>query len=142
MTAGRKTWREKLEIAKTRKIVEMPAHLRRKWGEGKLLVPTPLDVDAMIRKIPEGQVMTSSEARKELAHQFGADQTCAMCFGMFVRIAAEAAEESGGTAKTPYWRVVADDGKLNPKLPGGVAAQAEMLRREGHVVVADRMKLR
>ena len=135
-----KTWREKLEIKKPRKIVDMPGHLKSKWGEGKLLVPTPLDVDALMRKIPLGRVMTSGEARQELARQFGADQTCAMCFGMFHRIAAEASEERGGADRTPYWRVIGEDGKLNPKLPGGVEAQAAALRAEGHVVLGGKVK--
>ena len=140
-----KTWKEKLESDKPRKIVDMPAHLKAKWGPGKLLIPTPLDVDAVIRNIPNGRVMTATELRDELARQFGADKTCAMCFGMFWRIAAEAAEEApeaqGGTCKTPYWRVVADDGKLNPKLPGGIAAHAEALRQEGHSLAARKIKL-
>jgi alkylated DNA nucleotide flippase Atl1 len=131
---SRKTWREKLEIAKERRIVEIPSAMRRRLGEGKLLIPVPLDVDAMIRRIPEGRVMTTGELRKELARQFGADTTCPLCTGMFVRIAAEAAEERGGYDKTPYWRVVSDKGRLNPKLPGGVEAQAAALRREGHRV--------
>jgi alkylated DNA nucleotide flippase Atl1 len=130
---SRKTWREKLEIAKERKIVDTPPHMKRQPGEDKILVPLPLDVDAAIRRIPEGRIVTTSELRKELAHQFGADTTCPMCTGMFIRIVAEAAEERGHD-KTPYWRVVADDGKLNPKLPGGVEAQAAALRAEGHVI--------
>jgi alkylated DNA nucleotide flippase Atl1 len=137
----RKTWREKLEITKERKIVDVPTHLKRQWGEGKLLIPTPLDVDAVIRKIPEGRVMTIGELRKELAQQFGADTTCPLCTGMFIRIAAEASEERGRD-KTPYWRVISDNGKLNPKLPGGVEAQSAALRREGHVIAAGRMKCR
>lgn len=134
----RKSWREKLEVHKPRKIVDIPERMKRQCGEGKLLIPTPLDVDAVIRRIPEGRVMTNGELRKELAREFGGDTACPLCVGMFIRIAAEAAEERGRD-KTPYWRVISDDGKLNPKLPGGVAAQAEALRREGHVIAAGRM---
>jgi len=32
----------------------------------------------------------------------------------------------------PYWRVLKDDGSLNPKFPGGVKEQAKKLRAEGH----------
>ena len=137
-----KTWKEKLEIDKPRKIVPMPAHLEQAWGKGKLLIPTPLDVDAVIRMIPEGRVMTRGELNKELAQRFGTDATCAMCLGMFHRISAEAAEERGGRDRTPWWRVIADDGTLNPKLPGGVEAQAAALRKEGHVVIAGKMNRR
>lgn len=130
---ARKSWREKLEIAKERKIVAIPARMRRRMGEGTMLVPIPLDVDAAIRRIPPGRVMTTGELRKQLAREFGADITCPLCVGMFLRIAAEAAEERGQD-KTPYWRVVADDGKLNPKFPGGANAQAAALRAEGHAI--------
>lgn len=55
-----------------------------------------------------------------------------MTTGIFVRIAAEAAEEdarAGAKSVTPYWRVLKEGGKLNEKFPKGQAAK---LRREGH----------
>jgi hypothetical protein len=55
-----------------------------------------------------------------------------------MRLAAEAAEEDASTGKTkiaPYWRVVREDGSLNPKFPGGVERQAEKLRGEGHRIL-------
>ena len=39
------------------------------------------------------------------------------------------------TDKTPYWRILKAKGELNPKYPGGVMAQKEMLEKEGHTVV-------
>jgi hypothetical protein len=66
-----------------------------------------------------------------------------MTAGLFVRIAAEAAEEdarAGKTPITPYWRMVKDDGSLNPKLPGGVASQARKLRAEGHTIITGKGK--
>ena len=139
--AATKTWKQKLEIKKDRKIVPIPEGMRKQCGgvDGTLLIPRPLDVDAAIRKIPAGRLMTMSELRANLARKFGATTTCPLCAGMFVRIAAEAAEEAaapGEDPKTPYWRVVRDDGGLNPKLPGGGAAQARRLRREGHSISA------
>jgi alkylated DNA nucleotide flippase Atl1 len=134
-----KTWREKLEIDKPRKVVDIPPHMERNIGKGKLLIPTPLDVDEQVRQIPKGRVMTTGELRAELAHKFGADTTCPMCTGMFLRIVAEASEERARN-KTPYWRVISNEGKMNPKFPGGVVAQAAALRAEGHVIEAGRMK--
>ena len=130
-----KTWKAKLEIDKQRCIVPMPDHLRKKWGDGTLLIPIPLDVDAAIRKIPKGRLVTMSELRQNLADEFGASKTCAMCTGMFWRIAAEAAEEAGDK-RLPYWRIVKDDGALNEKLPGGAAAHARHLKEEGHSISA------
>ena len=45
MAKTRKTWREKLEIEQEPKVVDDPR------GRGKKLIPTPLDVDAFIRKV-------------------------------------------------------------------------------------------
>jgi alkylated DNA nucleotide flippase Atl1 len=55
-----------------------------------------------------------------------------------VRIAAETAEEdraNGRQRLTPYWRVIKDDGSLNPKFPGGPEQQARYLRREGFAFI-------
>lgn len=141
MTMKNKSWQEKLNIAKERKIVPVPARLQRTMGSGKLLIPTPLDVDAAIRRVPKGHVMTVGELRRYLAEEFGADTTCPMCIGMFLRIAAEASEERGRD-KSPYWRIVKDDGGMNPKLPGGEEAQAKKLRAERVAMdAANRVKL-
>ena len=41
---------------------------------------------------------------------------------------------------TPWWRTLKVGGALNPKLPGGGALQAQLLRAEGHRIVAGRGK--
>ena len=45
------------------------------------------------------------------------------------------AQQKGKKRITPYWRVVKDDGALNPKFAGGVEAQTAQLEAEGHIVV-------
>lgn len=127
----RKTWREKLEKQQEPKVVEDPR------GRGKMLIPRPLDVDALIRRVKKGKLVTIGQIRERLARDHGADLTCPMTTGIFLHIAAEAAEEdfrSGNKDITPYWRVIRGDGSLNEKLPGGVAAQAGRLRVEGHII--------
>ena len=37
--------------------------------------------------------------------------------------------------QTPYWRTLKANGELNPKYPGGMEAQKEMLEKEGHTIV-------
>jgi hypothetical protein len=74
----------------------------------------------------------------------GADVSCPLCTGIFVRISAETAEEDRAAGKarvTPYWRVVTDKGELNEKFPGGAAAAAKKLREEGHRVVGKGKKM-
>jgi len=102
-----------------------------------MLIPKPLDVDALVRQIQRGKLATVDQIRERLARDFGADLTCPLTTGIFLRIAAEAAEEDlqrGERNITPYWRVIKGDGSLNEKLPGGIEAQAARLREEGHAI--------
>ena len=132
----RTSWRAKLEKPQEPRLVAVPAKMSR-FGTGTMLIPTPKLVDELIRKIPKGKLATVSELRRKLAAEFAADVTCPLTTGIFVRIAAEAAEEDreqGRKGITPYWRVVKDDGSFNPKLPGGVIRQTRTLKAEGFEV--------
>lgn len=131
MSKTRKTWREKLEKELEPKVVDDPR------GRGKMLIPRPLDVDALMRKVQKGKLVTDSQIRERLAKDFRADLTCPMTTGIFLRIAAETAEEDlsrGDKQITPYWRVIKADGSLNEKFPGGVEAQATHLGEERHII--------
>jgi alkylated DNA nucleotide flippase Atl1 len=133
----RKTWREKLEGAHEARVVPIPPGMQKQLGKGTILIPKPIDVDAQIRKVPRGKVVTLIQLRDKLARAAGADVTCAMVAGMFVRIAAEAACQdlrAGKSRVTPYWRVVRDNGRLIEKLPGGPTEQARQLEAEGHEI--------
>ena len=134
----RKSWREKMNNPNLPKLVEILPNMRKRFGSGTMLVPSPKEVEACIRKVREGSVTTVSQIRNFLAGKYSVDVTCPLTTGIFIRIAAEAAEEDaskGKTRITPYWRVVKDDGSLNPKFPGGVKRQAERLRAEGHRIL-------
>ena len=113
----RKSWREKLERLQEPRLVAVPEKMAKRLGKGTMLIPRPLDVDALMRKIRKGKLATQSLMRERLARDFGADVTYPITTGIFVRIAAEAAEEQWRAGKkrvTPYWRVVRDDGSFNP----------------------------
>jgi len=131
------SWREKLEKPQQPKVVKVPPKMSR-FGKGTMLVPTPGLVDELIRRVPKGSLVTVGELRRKLAADFAADVTCPLTTGIFVRIAAEVAEEDRANGRrqiTPYWRVVKDDGSLNPKFPGGEQLQTRWLRAEGFTVV-------
>ncbi len=135
-------WREKLRRGEA-KLVDTPLKWQKRYGEGKMLVPCPMDVDRTIRRVRKGRLATQSQVRDRLARDAGADATCPLTAGILLRIAAEAAEEDRADGKarlTPWWRIVRDDGGLNPKMPGGVRAQARHLRDEGHVISPARGK--
>lgn len=139
----RKTWREKMNNPKLPKLVRIPPAMQKRFGKGQMLVPSPAEVEAFIQGVPEGSVSTVSQMRQFLAEKHSANVTCPLTTGIFVRIAAEAAEEDSRAGKskiTPYWRVVKDDGALNPKLPGGTLRQAKRLRAEGHQIIPAKTK--
>src|SRR5215469_6258689 len=122
----RNSWRAKLRKPSLPRLQAVPESMVKRLGPGLMIIPTALEVDAMIRKIPRGKVCTMAEIRRRLAHWHNADVACALVTGIFLRIVAEAAEEdraAGSARVTPYWRVVGEDGRLNPKFPGGTAVQ-------------------
>jgi len=142
---SRTRWRAKLEKPQAPKIVDIPPKMAR-FGSGTMLIPTPQLVDELIRKVPKGKLVTVAELRRKLAADFDADVTCPLTTGIFIRIAAETAEEdraNGAARVTPYWRVVKEDGSLNPKFPGGAAQQKRYLRVEGFATRphGDKLKL-
>jgi hypothetical protein len=139
----RKSWREKMVNPDLPRVVDIPPRMQKRTGPGKMVLPSPADVEAAMRGIRKGSAVSVSRIREYLAGKYAADTACPLLTGIFLRIVAEAAEEDALAGKariTPYWRVVKDDGSLNPKFPGGVERQAERLRAEGHRVVAGKGK--
>lgn len=138
MPKVRKSWVEKLNDSKDLPRVEpITERMGQKWGKGTVVIPAPLEVDALMRKVPRGKLTTVDHIREALARQHGATIGCPMTTGILVWVAAHAAEEvaSGGEKNiTPYWRTLRSDGALNPKFPGGLQDQAARLKAEGHIV--------
>ena len=134
-----KTWRGKLEEKHPNhgKVVPVPPGMQRRHGTGMMLIPKPLDVEAVMRKVGKRRLATPSRIRDALARAANADCACPFTTGVFVRIVAEAAEEdrlAGKKRITPYWRIVRENGGLNEKFPGGLSAHAAKLRQEGFTI--------
>ncbi len=138
MLKTRKTWREKLADSKgLPKVVEITDKISKKWGTGTVVIPAPIEVDEIMKKVPEGKVITINKIRETVAKKHGATIGCPITTGIFANIAARAAEEAAAEGKkgiTPYWRTLKSGGELNEKYPGGVDAQAAHLREEGHTI--------
>jgi len=136
----RKTWREKLTDDKDLpKVVKITGNMSKRWGKGTCAIPAPREVDAIMRKVPEGKLITINEIRQAVARKHKATIGCPMTSGIFAWIAAHAAEEAaraGETEVTPYWRTLKAGGELNAKYPGGVARLKSLLEAEGHTIVA------
>jgi hypothetical protein len=101
------------------------------YPPGRMLIASPLAVQEELAKVPPGRVIAAPVLRAQLARRFGADYTCPITTGIFLRIVAEAALEEARDHEVPAWRVVSENGALLDKLPGGPERQAERLRREG-----------
>lgn len=138
MMKSKKSWRSKMEKPQQPEIKEGPSSWNEKYGGTRMLIATPKMIDRVVRNIPRHQIMTMGKLRAVLASEAGADYACQLTTGIFLRIVAEAAEESRAedrTEITPWWRVVYDDGTLNPKMPGNLSLQTEYLRAEGIAVI-------
>ena len=138
--AKKKTWREKLEKEAIGypKIVEIPNRWANTIGYGQMVILTPKIIDNFIRKIPKGKFANINTIRQKFAEEYNVDETCPMTTGIFVWISAGAAEEDRADGKkqiAPYWRVLKEGGRLNPKYPGGVRQQAKYLEAEGFEII-------
>ena len=105
-----------------------------KYGGRRMLLAPPLDYDALMRQVSPGRLTTVGLLRQQLAERYGADFTDPITAGIFVSIAAWAAAQRGDDA-FPWWRTLRAEGELNPKYPGGIAAQQALLEAEGHRIV-------
>jgi len=135
----KKSWREKLADDKDLpKVCKVTGKLSKRWGQGRFVIPAPREVDALMKQVPKGRVVTINELRAALAKKHQADFACPITTGIFSWIAAHAAAEDKAAGKkriTPFWRTLKTGGKVNPKYPGGVPALAKRLRAEGHTII-------
>jgi alkylated DNA nucleotide flippase Atl1 len=136
---SKKSWREKLANTKDLpRVVPITESMSKTWGKGTMVIPAPMEVDEIMKKVPKGKVTTIEEIRSLLARKHGATIGCPMTTGIFAWIAAYAAEEEAGAGRkriTPYWRTLKTGGILNEKYPGGIEAQREKLESEGHRIL-------
>lgn len=143
MAYKRKTYKEKLlnnhtsegDLPRVETITNKQAQ---RWGEGTIVIPAPIEVDEVMRKIPKGKLITINDIREYLAKKHGATIGCPITTGIFANIAAHAAEEDeleGKKRITPYWRTLKKGGEINEKYPGGIEAQIKKLEAEGFTVI-------
>jgi len=135
----RKSWSEKLKDSKgLPKVEKITGKMSKRWGTGTVVIPAPMEVNEMMRRVPEGKLITINEIRAALAKKHKATIGCPITTGIFAWVAANAAEErkqAGERQTTPYWRTLKTGGVINEKYPGGPEGQKNLLEKEGHRVV-------
>ena len=108
-------------------IVDIPEErLRFFGGAGKMLLPGPATVAALLEKVPARRLITTNLVCRILARQFSVRGTCPVTTGKAILAVAR-----DPANKVAYWRVVKADGGLIGRFPGGAEGQAERLRKEG-----------
>src|ERR1700722_11148591 len=111
-------------------IVEIPENrLKFFGGVGKMLLPSPATVAALIEKIPEHKLITTNLLCKEHAQRFTVRGTCPVTTQKALQ---EIAHDSAN--ECPYWRVVNASGGLIARFPGGIGGQAALLRKESFAI--------
>ena len=135
----KKSWREKLADSKDLpKVVKINENMSKRWGTGTVVIPAPMEVNEIMKEVPEGKLITINEIREKLTKKHGATIGCPITTGIFAWIAAHAAEEGASEGKkdiTPYWRTLKSGGVINEKYPGGIDKIKVLLESEGHKIV-------
>jgi hypothetical protein len=70
------SWREKLSATAENqglpKVVEVNEKMSKKWGEGTCVIPSPIEVDATMKSVPEGRLITVNQIREVMAKRYNA----------------------------------------------------------------------
>ncbi|RQP25097.1 MGMT family protein [Piscinibacter terrae] len=91
---------------------------------GRMLLPCPSTVAAVVKEIPSGKVATLELLRSELARRAEVEAVCPFQTKQALRAIAEQ------TDAVPLWRLVKRSGELLKYLPGGSARQSSLLGKE------------
>lgn len=140
MSPGKgKSWIDKVnDPTKTHVVKKLEKDFADMPAGAKMLIATPKIVDDYVRQIPKGKSGSLSTMRKDLAIEYGAEYTCPVTSGIFLRIVSEAAHEQieKGTPLTkvaPFWRVIDEKSALNKKLSFGQNFVKQQRKKEGLV---------
>lgn len=89
-----------------------------------MYISTPAEIEAYIAQIPRGVWVDLPKLRNDLAAAHGADWTCPLTTGIFLRILAEAHVERvreglSDEPACPFWRVISPSSPLAKKFSLG-----------------------
>jgi hypothetical protein len=73
---SRPSWREKLVTTAEKnnlpRVVEVNEKMSQKWGEGTCVIPSPLEVDRVMKSVPRGKLTTINQIREVMAKKYHA----------------------------------------------------------------------
>jgi hypothetical protein len=76
MAKLKQTWREKLHSTAHKqglpRVVEVDEKMSQRWGTGTVVIPSPLEVDALMKTVPAGKLITINQIREFMAKKYHA----------------------------------------------------------------------
>jgi alkylated DNA nucleotide flippase Atl1 len=127
---AKKTYVEKLnDVKDLPKIVDLNEEAQKKFNAKTMVVPKPTDIYNIMKNVPQGKLITTSEIRTLLSRQYNVDTACPLTTGIFVNISANASVELNDDM--PYWRTLKSKGEINLKFPNAPEEQITLLENEG-----------
>ena len=76
MVKFKETWKQKLvsiaEKSNLPQVVEVTEKMSKKWGEGTCVIPSPVEVDALMKTVPGGKLITINQIREVMAKKYNA----------------------------------------------------------------------
>ena len=73
MAKLRKSWHDKLLDSKDLpRVFEVNEKMSQKWGTGTCVIPAPVEVDGIMKQVPEGRLITINQIREKLAKKHNA----------------------------------------------------------------------
>ncbi len=76
MVKFKETWRQKL-VSTTQKqnlprVSKVEGKMTKMWGEGTVVIPSPVEVDALMKTVPSGKLITINQIRSYMADKYHA----------------------------------------------------------------------
>jgi hypothetical protein len=76
MAKLKETWRQKLVSTTEKqglpKVVEVNEKMSQRWGTGTVVIPSPVEVDALMKSVPAGKLITINQIRTYMAKKYHA----------------------------------------------------------------------
>lgn len=112
----KKSWAEKMEHPAVPEVKKLEKGFADLPGGSKMLIPTPRLIEDYLRHSTPGKKVDVKQMRADIAAENGADYTCPLTTGIFLRILTEFTNDQREAGKplsslAPVWRIV------QPKLP-------------------------
>lgn len=130
--AKEKDWKENYD--KANKSGGILKHTDKGRTPGMMYISTPKEIAGIIKKVPEGKLITTKIIADKLSKKHKADFICPLTTGIFTSVVVNYVEQEKANGKDlgiPWWRVVKPKGELYEHYLRQFHPQREILEAEG-----------